>query len=136
MVKIIFAAIFIAYVLVVFVVGTGVGIGINSAISAISSVSSLSEKELFDILDLIWLLLIITAVVYKLRKFVLQNDEWMKIVNPLINGVISFISMLTVALIVLKLINAIDWSWLYVTLPVWYSTWFILPEEPNKNHTD
>lgn len=38
----------------------------------------------------------------------------------------SFIKMLQVAFIVLKLCGVIDWSWLWVTAPFWGSALFVL----------
>lgn len=34
-------------------------------------------------------------------------------------GGISFLGLLTIAFIVLKLCNVIDWSWWWVLLPLW-----------------
>lgn len=38
----------------------------------------------------------------------------------------SFIKMLQVAFIVLKLCGVINWSWLWVTAPFWGSTLFVM----------
>lgn len=37
------------------------------------------------------------------------------------NGEIGFVGLLTIAFIVLKLLNIIEWSWLWVLSPIWIS---------------
>lgn len=37
------------------------------------------------------------------------------------NGGISFVGLLTLVFIVLKLCKVIDWSWLWVLSPIWIS---------------
>ena len=37
-------------------------------------------------------------------------------------GGISFTGLLTIVFIVLKLIGAIDWSWIWVLSPIWINT--------------
>lgn len=38
-----------------------------------------------------------------------------------VNGGISFVGLLTIAFIVLKLTNVISWSWAWVLAPLWIS---------------
>ena len=47
-----------------------------------------------------------------------KMEEGKKVINK--NGV-GFSGLLTVAFIVLKLCNVIDWSWLWVLAPLWIS---------------
>ena len=42
------------------------------------------------------------------------------------SGGISFIGLLTIVFVVLKLCKVIDWSWLWVLSPIWISAAFIL----------
>lgn len=37
------------------------------------------------------------------------------------SGGIGFVGLLTIAFIVLKLLNIIEWSWLWVLSPIWIS---------------
>lgn len=39
---------------------------------------------------------------------------------------VSFVGLLTVAFIVLKLLNIITWSWLWVLSPIWISTGLVI----------
>jgi hypothetical protein len=41
-------------------------------------------------------------------------------------GGIGFIGLLTIAFIVLKLTNYIDWSWWWVLSPIWIGLLFII----------
>lgn len=41
--------------------------------------------------------------------------------NGVGNGGIGFVGLLTVAFIVLKLCDVIDWSWVWVLSPLWIS---------------
>ena len=43
-----------------------------------------------------------------------------------VNGGIGFVGRLTIAFIVLKLINVITWSWLWVLSPIWITMAFYL----------
>ena len=43
-----------------------------------------------------------------------------------VNGGIGFVGLLTIAFIVLKLINVITWSWLWVLSPIWITMAFYL----------
>lgn len=44
----------------------------------------------------------------------------MKVENKTtVNGGIGFVGLLAIAFIVLKLIGAINWSWLWVLSPIW-----------------
>ena len=43
-----------------------------------------------------------------------------------VSGGIGFIGMLTIAFIVLKLINIISWSWIWVLSPLWVPTAILL----------
>lgn len=38
------------------------------------------------------------------------------------SGGVGFVGLLTIAFIVLKLLNVIDWSWWWVLSPLWIST--------------
>ena len=38
------------------------------------------------------------------------------------SGGVGFVGLLTIAFIVLKLLNIIDWSWWWVLSPLWIST--------------
>lgn len=38
-----------------------------------------------------------------------------------VNGGISFVGLLTIAFIVLKLVGVITWSWVWVLSPLWIS---------------
>jgi hypothetical protein len=40
------------------------------------------------------------------------------------NNSTSFVGLLTIAFIVLKIIHAIQWSWLWVLSPIWISALF------------
>ena len=42
------------------------------------------------------------------------------------SGGIGFVGMLTIAFIVLKMCNVIDWSWWWVLSPIWISTIILL----------
>ena len=42
------------------------------------------------------------------------------------SGGTSFISFLTIAFIVLKLLNKIDWSWWWVLSPIWIPVLIVL----------
>lgn len=51
----------------------------------------------------------------------------MKIENKTtVNGGISFIGLLSIALIVFKLMKVINWSWLWVLSPIWITMAFYL----------
>lgn len=46
--------------------------------------------------------------------------------NIVINASNSFVSLLTVAFIVLKLCGVITWSWLWILSPIWISLGLVL----------
>ena len=46
--------------------------------------------------------------------------------NKSSGGGISFIGALTIAFIVLKLCNVINWSWLWVLSPIWIVTLLVI----------
>lgn len=58
------------------------------------------------------------------------------------SGGIGFIGLLTIAFIILKLCNVIDWSWWWVLSPIWITvalvltivlTCFLILSKHNKN---
>ena len=46
--------------------------------------------------------------------------------NNTSNGGIGFVGLLTVAFVVLKLCNVIDWSWWWVLSPVWIAAGVVM----------
>ena len=46
--------------------------------------------------------------------------------NSSSSGGISFVGLLTIVFVVLKLCKVIDWSWLWVLSPIWISAALIL----------
>lgn len=42
------------------------------------------------------------------------------------NGGIGFVGLLTIVFITLKLLNKIDWSWVWVLSPLWISTGIVI----------
>ena len=42
------------------------------------------------------------------------------------SGGIGFVGLLTVAFVVLKLLDIISWSWWWVLSPIWITTAFVL----------